>query len=382
MISGGKPNSVYTQIGMLLDELIADPNTKIPSPLLDLAAIDGFDVLITSGFDPFLSQALEQRRPGFDACRGGSGEFNPYRTSDIPSPLPSTFLYHILGSYNSHEFAVWEEDYIEYICGLLDSTIRDNHRNLFSILAERSLLLIGSPFTDWIVRFFLRAATGKRLSYRAQHTQDYLADTRDSLEKPMVFFFDKVVQSPRILSAQPASFTAKLLRHWNADMTRKTGGALLDSFPDEMEYGAIFVSYSSDDLDASLLLVDGIRRAGLPVWLDKKRLRVGCDWENNILRAVKSRTSLFIALISASTERDRTRFVHTERNWASERHIPGNVFYLPVIIDDIAHPTAEPEAFAACQHHKLPEGRITHEFARLLINYHSQWKEKGEIIDE
>src|SRR6185437_9988038 len=98
-------------------------------------------------------------RPGFSAERGvirfhPSG--NPNRTSDAPlsgridSPcdLPATFsgtlIYHILGDYNTlPDFAVWEEDYMEFICGLLEH--RDTLSNLFRLLGSRDLLLLGAP---------------------------------------------------------------------------------------------------------------------------------------------------------------------------------------------------------------------------------------------
>lgn len=373
--------TICCEISILIDDLVKSPSLKLPQPLLDLASIRDFDLFITSAFDPLLTMALERLRPGYSASRGGATEFRPNKQSDIPDPLPDTFVYQILGSSENQDYAVWEEDYMEYICGLLQAQ-RDNQRHLFDAFQERSLLLIGAPFTDWVVRFFLRAAKGHRLSSQSSGSNDYLADDPGLLTEPMVFFFDQVIQSPRIIPSDLPTFTSELARRWREEYQQGTKEDFLDSIPDEMEHGSVFISYSHDDLESTLALATSLRQAGIPVWLDKKRLKTGGDWENHLLRAVKSRSSLFISLISKATENDPDRFVHTERKWAAEKHIPGNIFYLPVIIDDTPlPPTREPSVFSGLHCHALPKGEISPEFARLIQDYLTQFLQKGEIVD-
>ena len=376
--------AICCEISILIDDLIKDPSLKLPQPLIDLASIRDFDLFITSAFDPLLSLALEQQRPGYSA-KDGSTEFRPSKQSDIPDPLPDTFVYQILGSFENQDYAVWEEDYMEYICGLLQSQ-RDNQRHLFDTFQERSLLLIGAPFTDWIVRFFLRAAKGHRLSNQSGTSNDYFADEPEFLTEPMVFFFDQVIQSPRIIPSDLSSFTAELARRWREEYQQGSTEDFLNSIPDDMEQGSVFISYSRFDLEHALTFAIGLRQAGIPVWLDKKRLKPGGDWENHLLRAVKSRASLFLSLVSQSTEEDPEgnpdRFLHTERNWAAEKHIPGNIFYLPVVIDDTPLPPKQgPPVFSTVQCISLPNGEITSDFARLIQGYLVQYRQKGEITD-
>jgi hypothetical protein len=55
-------------------------------------------------------------------------------------------------------------------------------KNLFLLLKTRYLLLLGAPFADWIVRFFLFLVKGGRFTDRRRdEIQAYLADLRENL---------------------------------------------------------------------------------------------------------------------------------------------------------------------------------------------------------
>ena len=82
---------------------------------------------------------------------------------------------------------------------------------MFSLLRDRYLLVLGSPATDWIARFFLRAAKGERFSDRkARAEQDYLADQPENLGESMAFFFDRIVGATRIIAGDPPHSSASL----------------------------------------------------------------------------------------------------------------------------------------------------------------------------
>ena len=108
----------------------------------------------------------------------------------------------------------------------------------------------------------------------------------------------------------------------------------------------------------------------------------GGDWERKVKRAVKSRSSLFLSLISKATEANPDRFVHDERRWAAEVHVPGEIFYIPVIIDDTEVPQREPEAFAKLHRYHLPGGKPTPAFIAKLLGYLKQYNGSGEVRDD
>jgi hypothetical protein len=378
LVQKGKRKDIYEALRELVEKHAQLP---VPPGLADIAAIRDFDLFVTTTFDSFLTKALIQARPGWKADARGRAAFHPSRPVDLPTPLPGTFLYHFLGAWDTYpDFVVWEEDYMEFLCGLLEAP-KDTRLNLFRELRNRSLLLIGAPFDDWTVRFFLRVAKQSRLSDLSDTSVDYLADRADNLGEPMVFYFDKVIGSPQITPVEPRIFAAELRRRWMEKYEASSTEDILASIPDDMERGAVFISYSRDDLAVVAPFAAALKAAGIPVWLDTKRLEAGGDWKLALQRAIKSRASLFLSLISKATERDDGRAVHDERKWAAEVHVQGEIFYIPVIIDDTESPKFEPPVFSYIHRNKLPGANITPEFATLLRRYLDQYHEHGEIRD-
>lgn len=386
MVRGGCARDLYEEVGLMIDELLAS-GPALPQPLVDLASVLDFDLFVTSSIDPFLGLALERERPGFSPTAEGSvGEFHPTEPADIPGRLPDTYVYHVLGTHNTYpDFGIWEEDYLEFAHGLL-SVPKDMMRNLKRHLSSRSLLLIGAPFDDWMVRLFLRIAKKRRLSEQARVSQDYFAEDPTVLQAPMVFYFDQVLKYPRMFPLSPGEFAAELARRWRDMRGGASVESLLDSIPDEPERGSIFLSYSRDDQEQAVILATGLRAAGLPVWLDTKRLQGGTDWSNHIRRAIKTSSCMFLSLISEATERgdadSLNRFVHQERRWAVEQENQGLIFYHPVVItDENRKPRREPDEVAHLNRHHLPGGLITPGFARLMKKRYAEWKDTGRILD-
>lgn len=387
LLHGGDRKELYLELGDILDNLKATP----PPALLNLCSVTDFNLFIGSTPDPLLALSVQQARPGFSRERGilrfhPAG--NPNRGYDTPlsgkinSPcdLPESFqgplVYHILGDYNTlPDFAVWEEDYMEFICGLIEN--RDTLENLFRVISNRNLLFLGSPSEDWVVRFFLRAARGKRLSDLKK--KDYLADSRSNLGDPMIFFFDKAIHSARIIEGNTADFANELANRWRDSYgTAVDTDTFLQRQPTEMPRGSVFISYSRDDLQTAVQVAQSLSFAGVPVWLDKQRLQPGENYERSLEYTIKDSASYFISLISHATEADPNRYVHQERRWAGQKHVDGFVFYIPAIIDNLRDSEVhlEPECFA-----KIHRERITGEslprFAHQIKSYVDQYRDSG-----
>jgi hypothetical protein len=160
LLFGGPRKSIYIEMSELLEKLGASP----PPALCDLASITDFDLYICCTIDSLLAAALESCRPGFRR-QNHVLSYDYKRPVDVPERIEPALVYHIVGSRQTYpNFAVWEEDYLEFICGL--TRHHAQLERLFLLLKTRYLLLLGAPFHDWIVRFFLFLVKGGRFTDR------------------------------------------------------------------------------------------------------------------------------------------------------------------------------------------------------------------------
>lgn len=385
LLGGGARKDIYDELRELLDVAKPVPNEA----LLALARVSDFDLFISSTFDHHLAAALTAMRPSFRQSENLLA-YHPTAAADIPAQLTATWLYHILGDFNTYpDFAVWEEDYMEFICGLLKHQATDGSMtNIFRQLEKRYLLMLGAPFTDWIVRFFLRTARKSRLSDRSDSTAgECLADRSENMDGPLVFFFDKLIQATHVVAGDPATFVLELARRWQ----EKHGEAASDDdflarIPDQMPKDSVFISYAREDRPAALALSRELHKAGVPIWLDKARLQIGQNFESHLKNAVAD-CSFFISLISSTTEADekRERYFHTERDWIASRQSDGFLYYLPVAIEATLpekwQPQHEPQCFGRSHYNHLPNGQPTADFVRsvrsLVETYRSSGRPRG-----
>jgi len=134
----------------------------------------------------------------------------------------------------------------------------------------------------------------------------------------------------------------------------------------------IFLSYASEDVEAAGRLAEGLRAAGLEVWLDKAALQLADDWARSIRRGIE-RSSLFLPVVSRRSlaEENRRRYFWREWNDADDfarGMAPGEAFIVPVVIDDTRIDRAPlPDSFLRAQGASLPDGRVTPDAAGRLV---------------
>jgi hypothetical protein len=247
-------------------------------------------------------------------------------------------------------------------------------------LADRNvrILALGLNFSDWLLRFFLRVARQSRLTSNEQGWT-YLAEgVREILPDSLVMFFGPLAQRMEVINMEPRHFVKELAEHWSEkhpEAASPTQSAKTLSFPDEMPPGAIFVSYVREDEPAVTELVSRLQAQGCNVWLDRERLKSGMNFDHRIEDYVKRGCSLFVSVISHTTESQPEAYFHKERNWAAERahsfsDLDRDRFYHPLIVDEI-DPGAvrrEPSAFGGVHRPKIPGGKVTPEFCQRLFD--------------
>lgn len=165
-----------------------------------------------------------------------------------------------------------------------------------------------------------------------------------------------------------AAFVQELWRRWKID---GDGGGQHASFtppPKAMPGGAVFISYSMENLDAAIAVFSRLEARGVKTWFEKNQLMAGQKWSAEIEVNIAN-CSLFMPLISSSTERRTKSFFRVE--WAQadaevlKRHGSSRPFLFPVNVDRVwkAGDYREiPASFGAVQMEPAPGGEVSDAF--------------------
>lgn len=369
--SRGRREEAYTRLRSILREANFSP----PLALRRLSQITDFDLYITTTFDPLLEQALNNER--FQGAQSTEViAYAPNRVADLTTErdqLQRPVVYHLLGRLSaSPTYVISDEDTLEFVCALQSEHLTPE--KLFHELEHNHLLLIGSNFSNWLARLFLRMAKRRRLS-DPRDVGEVLADSHTGKDNRLMSFLQQVSVRTRIYTGAE-EFVDELHRRWMirrkpADVIPLNGSAPQRFLPPEREMpdNAIFISYARDDLPAVQRLKANLDTAGIRTWFDLERLESGDDYDRKIQRNI-ARCSFFIPIVSAVTNRRLEGYFRREWSYAVDRArniAEGALFILPVCIDDTNEGNAHvPDKFKAVHFTRLPEGNVTPEFARRL----------------
>ena len=366
----GRREEAYTRLRSIMREVTFEP----PQALRQLAQITDFDLFVTTTFDPLLEHAINLERYGGQTTADVIA-YAPNRVADLPverSELQRTVVYHLLGRLSaSPTYVVSDEDMLEFICALQSEHLTPE--KLFHELEHNHLLLIGSDFSNWLARLFLRMAKRKRLS-DPRDVSEVFADDHTLRDERLVSFLQQVSVRTRVFAgaeAFVAELHARWLRRQPAKPSSGAGNVPQRFMPPsrEMPENAIFISYAREDLPSVQKLKAAMDAAGLTTWFDLDRLESGDDYDRKI-RANIQRCSFFVPVISATTQRRHEAYFRREWSYAVDRArniAEGGVFMLPVCIDETPESQAlVPEQFKALHIVRVPGGEPPPELLRRL----------------
>ena len=374
---GGSARQIFPLIRNLLRESQFEP----PEALKKLARITDFNLYISTTFDSLLLDAInEERFEGKDGTDVYS--YAPNRVEDIPGPrksLERPAVYHLLGKAAAvPRYAICEEDYLEWITGLQSATYTPEL--LCGELHHSQLLLLGLGYSNWLARFFLRMAKGHRLS-EPREFGEVVAESYLTGDSGLVMFLKTFSRDTALCGGENGAcvFVDELYRRWEEQRGGSAASRVtISSRPGpsrflpperEMPPGAVFISYSRDDIEAVKRLKSGLDAAGIPTWFDMDRLESGDDYRQKIENNIRT-CSFFIPVMSKTTASRSEGFFRREWYWACDRMMAmaeGALFILPVIIDDSAlEESRAPELFTRVNFTALPGGEPTAAFVERL----------------
>jgi hypothetical protein len=372
LASRGRREEAYTR----LRSIFRDANFAPPLALRQLAQITDFDLFVTTTFDPLLEQAVNLER--FAGAQSADViAYAPNRVADLPAErekLTRPVIYHLLGRLSaSPTYVISDEDTLEFICALQSEHLTPER--LFHELEHNHLLFIGSSFTNWLARLFLRMAKRHRLS-DPRDVGEVLADSHSIADARLMNFLQQVSVRTRVYSGA-GKFVDELHRRWTtrrrpADVIALPAAQRFLPPERDMPDNAVFISYAREDLPAVQRLKAGLDAAGIRTWFDLDRLEGGDDYDRKIQRNI-ARCSYFIPVVSATTERRLEGYFRREWSYAIDRSrniAEGALFILPVCIDDTNAASAHvPDKFKALHIMRLPGGEVTPAFAQHLQDF-------------
>jgi hypothetical protein len=366
----GRREDTYTRMRSVLREA----NFAPPLALRQLAQITDFDLFVTTTFDGMLEQAINAERfqglPSTEVIA-----YAPNRVADLPSEreqLQRPVVYHLLGRCSaSPTYVISDEDTLEFVCALQSEHLTPE--KLFHELEHNHLLLIGSSFSNWLARLFLRMAKRRRLS-DPRDVGEVLADDHSDGDERLMAFLQQVSVRTRVYNGAE-QFVDELHRRWSARRTAAqpipiSAGPQRFLPPErEMPDSAVFISYAREDLPAVQKLKARLDAAGVRTWFDLDRLEGGDDYDRKIQRNI-ARCSYFIPIVSSTTERRLEGYFRREWSYAIDRArnmAEGAIFILPACIDDTPIGAAQvPDRFRALHATPMPGGEPPAAFVERL----------------
>ena len=365
----GRREDTYTRMRSILRETAFAP----PKALRQLAEISDFDLFVSTTFDSLLENAINAERFGGAQSTEVIG-YAPNRVVDLPSEreqLTRPVVYHLLGRVSaSPTYVISDEDMLEFVCSLQSEHLTPE--KLFYELEHSHLLIIGSSFSNWLARLFLRMAKRRRLS-DPRDFGEVLADSHTDSDERLMTFLQQVSVRTRVYSGAE-QFVDELHRRW---MSRRRPAEVIPLaapqrfLPPEREMpdNAVFISYAREDLPAVQRLKAGLDAAGIRTWFDLERLEGGDDYDRKIQKNI-ARCSYFIPVVSANTERRLEGYFRREWSYAIDRArnmADDALFVMPVFVDALDQQGARiPDRFKAVHITELPGGEPAPAFVQRL----------------
>jgi hypothetical protein len=367
----GRREEAYVRLRGILKDTPFEP----PPALRQLAAIPEFDLFVTTTFDPLLEMAVNLERFG-GAASTEVLSYAPNRIADLPSErdrFARPVVYHLFGRLSaSPTYVISDEDLLEFICALQSEHLVPE--KLFHELEHNHLLFIGSNFSNWLARLFLRMAKRQRLS-DPRDVGEILADDHTSEDERLMAFLQQVSVRTRIYNGAERfvdELSTRLAARRRPSARPEAAGAAPSRFLPpalEMPDNAVFISYAREDLPAVQQIKADLEAAGINTWFDMERLEAGDDYDRKIQRNI-ARCSYFIPVVSANTQRRHEAYFRREWSYAVDRArnmADGSLFLMPCIVDDTPPGGAlVPDRFQALHFTHMPEGRVPAAFMQRL----------------
>ncbi|MDX1719495.1 MAG: toll/interleukin-1 receptor domain-containing protein [Salegentibacter mishustinae] len=145
-------------------------------------------------------------------------------------------------------------------------------------------------------------------------------------------------------------------------------------------YKKVFISHAKEDYKTAEKIYDFLEKNDFSPWLDKKKIKLGSNWDYEIKKGLKE--SDFVILLLSSTSVKKRGYIQKEFKYAleySESKLIDDIYILPILIDDCE----VPDHLSQFQWIKMNEVNIQEKILESLNYQKDKYLEETspEIID-
>jgi hypothetical protein len=321
------------------DEILKLTNDQIVlDHYIKLIRLNGFDSYVSVNIDNFLERALEAENLKINKSINFSIPFlasDPNEKTDRSIPT----IFNLMGSIQGSNFATSDEQSLEYIY-MLQNGADTIAKGLFDSLNQKNLLLIGSSFPDWFMRFFIRIISKERFK-NSIRTKYVACDTTLSEGELRTFLENNATKVIPIGANKSAGGNEKSFYKNSIDFINEMAAQCHqrnEKSRNEVRFKeTVFISYSWSDKSFAERLRNEFEKNGLNVFFDDDELKTG-DRYNLVIKKYLRDCDFFLALISENAIDDPTRYVYS-KEWNNAIFMNDERNYIRPYIIDNTQPT-------------------------------------------
>jgi hypothetical protein len=313
----GDENDIYYEIYKLLKKV----SISLPDSFVSFFRICRFPLILTTSYVQGLDHIL-------DIPSTNVKVYNKTSSDDISPNIPSksSSLYHLFGkiSIATKSFLVTDDDLLEYLHCWHDTETRPTA--LTKYLSDKFFLILGCNYPNWLFRFFWHSIKNFTIAPKSGMQGVVALEQDNTQDKELIGFLSRI---RTIAGENPEEFVEEIIE-------RRQNQLQLDaSILDE----DIFISYASEDFSIAEQIYEQLEKIGGKgtAWFDKKKLRVGEDFDEIIKKRIKQ-CKRFMPLISKHVLTAEDRYVKKEWDFACKVYEvdwnSAGEYISPIIIDD------------------------------------------------
>ena len=305
---------------LLYNLVTAKPEYFPPSAVLRrILSIKQFPFVITTSFFPVVENTMREIWKERDvkvmafsndpATTNEKGIGDLYHERDVKDPT----VYYLFGKANKtpHKFVVTDADMLSFCKSWLSDDKRPSI--LSKVLKNKYLLVFGSNYSDWLFRFIWYSINQDENSRSNPLVRNPGMVVEEKADQELLDFLNRVdtftQKDPRLVID---TIERKLAEREEEIRSRKFDTPEKDT--------DIFLSYSRTDEHFATQLYEALTGKGLNVWYDRKKLKAGSLWLEEIKNAIDT-TKYFVQIVTPESANlgDGSPTYIQERMWALER---------------------------------------------------------------